>query len=377
MSAAEGLRWVVAGGGTGGHVTPALALAECIRARGDEVLLLGSQRGLETRLVPEAGFELVALPAQPVYGRSLARRMASLPAMARACFAAWRALGRFDADLVVSVGGYASVPAVVAAVVRRVPIALVEPNAIPGRANLASTRFASRIYVQFEQAEAVFSVSGAGTRVVSLGIPLRAGLVETFLRREDRRRVSPPLRLFVFGGSQGARQINDALIDAAQHLRAEAIEIHHQTGESDRERVEAAYREAGIDASVVAFERDMPARYRWADIALCRSGALTVAELALSGLPSLLVPYPFAADDHQAANAEALVAAGAARILDDEKLDGARVAALLEELADSPDLLAEMGSRAAKLAHPDAAERIVDDCARNLAADDAAARKEG
>jgi UDP-N-acetylglucosamine--N-acetylmuramyl-(pentapeptide) pyrophosphoryl-undecaprenol N-acetylglucosamine transferase len=360
------LRWVVAGGGTGGHVTPALALAERIRARGDALLLLGSERGLETQMVPEAGFELVALPAQPVYGQSLLRRLASLPAMARACFAAWRELGRFGADVVVSVGGYASVPAVVAAVLRRIPIALVEPNAIPGRANRAAARFATRIYVQFDAAEQAFAAAGAGTRVRALGIPLREKLVEAFPKRAERRVPTAPLRLFVFGGSQGARQINDALIEAAPGLDASQFEIHHQTGEADRERVEAAYREAGLRATVVAFERDMPECYRWADLALCRSGALTIAELTLSGLPALLVPYPFAADDHQAANADALVASGAARVLAGRDLDGSQVAEALRDFASAPDQLVPMAKRAAQLAHPGAAERIVDDCAAQV-----------
>jgi len=358
--------WVVAGGGTGGHVMPALALAEQIRERGDEVLLMGSERGLETRLVPEAGFDLVALPAQPLYGRSLSTQVKSIPATAHACWSAWRTMGSFGADFAISVGGYASMPAVIAAGLRQIPIAIVEPNAIPGRANRAAARLAKFIFVQFEQAAAIFSAAGAADRVRNTGVPLREKLVATFAGKQSRRVTEPPFRLLVAGGSQGARQINNAMIEAATRLDASRIEIFHQAGESDRERTEAAYRAAGLTAEVVGFEPDMPERYRWADLALCRSGALTVAELALAGLPALLIPYPFAADDHQTANAEALVAAGAARMLDENPLGGERVARVLREVFEVPEQLAAMGDSAAKLARPDAATRIVEDCAKRM-----------
>jgi len=164
--------WVVAGGGTGGHVTPALALAEQIRKRGDEVLLIGTERGLETRLVPEAGFSLLALSAQPIYGRSLSARMRSVPSTIHACWSAWRTMGSFPADFAISVGGYASMPAVIAAALRQIPIAIVEPNAIPGRANRAAARLAKLIFVQFEQATAIFAEAGAADRVRNAGVPL-------------------------------------------------------------------------------------------------------------------------------------------------------------------------------------------------------------
>jgi len=359
-------RWVVAGGGTGGHVTPAIALAEQIRARGDEVLLVGTERGLETRLVPEAGFDLLALSAQPIYGRSLPARMRAIPATVRACWSAWQTIGSFDAEFVISVGGYASMPAVIAAALRQIPIAIVEPNAMPGRANRAAARMAKFIFVQFEQATAIFAEAGAADRVRNTGVPLREKLVATFAGERSRRVAEPPFRLLVTGGSQGARQINDAMIEAAPLLEASRFEIFHQTGEADRERTETAYRVAGLNAEVVTFESDMPSRYRWADLALCRSGALTVAELALAGLPALLVPYPFAADDHQSANAAALVSAGAARMLDENPLSGERVAKLLREVFEVPNQLAAMGDSAAKLARPDAATRIVADCAERM-----------
>jgi UDP-N-acetylglucosamine--N-acetylmuramyl-(pentapeptide) pyrophosphoryl-undecaprenol N-acetylglucosamine transferase len=358
--------WVVAGGGTGGHVTLALALAEQIRKRGDEVLLVGTKRGLETRLVPEAGFDLLALPAQPIYGQSLSKQIRTIPATAHACWSAWRTMGSFGADFAISVGGYASMPAVITAALKQIPIAIVEPNAIPGRANRAAARLAKLIFVQFEQATAIFAKAGAADRVRNTGVPLREKLVATFAGKQSRRIAEPPFRLLVAGGSLGARQINNAMIEAAAQLDASRIEIFHQAGEADRERTETAYRAAGLKAEVVGFEPDMPARYRWADLALCRSGALTVAELALAGLPALLVPYPFAADAHQTANAAALVAAGAARMLDENPLGGERVAEVLSEAFEVPEQLSAMGDSAAKLARPDAATRIVEDCANRM-----------
>jgi len=362
VTGARPLSWVVAGGGTGGHVTPALALAERVRARGDRVHLLGSSQGLETRLVPAAGFELTALPSRQIAGRSAAARLLAAPGMARACLAAWRELGRRRADLVVSVGGYASVPAVLAAAARRLPVALVEPNAIPGRANRLAARFAARVFVHFEEA-AAFLPAAARARLRPVGIPLRQGLVDAFAEAPPRRPPSPPYRLLVFGGSQGARQLNEALAAAAPRLAELGVTVFHQSGEADRERVERAYAAAGVSATVVAFEPEMPRRYRWADVAVCRAGALTVAELALAGLPALLVPYPYAADDHQRANARALETAGAARLLDSRAFGPETVLGALSELLAAPEALLRMGEAASKAARPRAAETIVAECA--------------
>jgi UDP-N-acetylglucosamine--N-acetylmuramyl-(pentapeptide) pyrophosphoryl-undecaprenol N-acetylglucosamine transferase len=256
-------------------------------------------------------------------------------------------------------------PCVVAALTLRIPVALVEPNARPGRANRAVARFARRIFVQFDEAAA--ALAPGDPRVSTPGIPLRHDLVEAFSTTPARHTPEPPYRMLVLGGSQGARQINEAIIDALPSIPPTRLRVVHQTGVADRERVEAAYRAAGIDAEVIEFERDMPRRYREADFALCRAGALTVAELAMAGLPALLVPYPFAADDHQAANARALADAGAAEVLPSRPLTGADLIAALDALLAAPDALRAMGAAAAKLARPDAAERIVEACAELLA----------
>jgi len=354
------LSWIVAGGGTGGHVTPALALGEAIVARGDRVLFVGSEHGLEARLVPAAGFELVSLPSQQVMGRGLLGRLRGVLSILGAVGPARRALGGVGADIVLTVGGYAAMPVVLAAWLTRTPLALINPDSIPGRVNRLSAPLAKRIYVGFESAAERLSSRRVTARFT--GIPLRASMIEAFAGR-TRRRPEPPFHLLVAGGSQGARQLNDAMMDALPRLADQPLEVFHQSGAADRERVAEAYAKAGVAAEVVAFASDMPARYAWADLALCRVGAVTCAELALSGLPALLVPYPHAADDHQTVNAAELEAAGAARRLDPATLDGPRVVRELCELFEAPDVLTRMSEAATRRARPRAASEIVEDCA--------------
>lgn len=358
-------RWVIAGGGTGGHVTMALALGEEIAARGEDVLFVGAARGLEVRLVPEAGFELVQLPAQPLLGRRFAARASGTAALAVATAKALALLRRRRTDVVISVGGYAAAPAAAAAVLLRIPLVVVEPNAIPGRTNRALARFAAHVFTAFEAAAPVFAATRGAARVSSPGAPLRRALLAAFADAAPRRRPTLPLRLLVVGGSQGAHQLNEGMLEALRHLDPQHLEIFHQTGSADRERVAAGYAKAGFRATVVDFEPALPARYAWADIGLCRSGALTVAELALAGLPSLLVPYPHAADDHQRANARVLADAGAARVLDPSGFDGKQVADALAVLCEQPEALLSMGAAARSLARPGAAATIVH-CARTL-----------
>ena len=364
------LKFAIAGGGTGGHVTPALALGECIVARGDEALFIGSDQGIETRLVPEAGFELVALRSRQVMGRGWLGRLRGVVAILGAVRGAWGALREFDADGVISVGGYAAMPASIAARLRGTPLFLVTLDAVPGRVARLSARFSSVVFPGFETAreteERNDEVEG---RARCFGVPLRRALVAKFADQPARRLAKEPFHVLVFGGSQGARQINEAMIAALPHLNKLSIEVVHQSGSADRERVAAAYREHGVEATVLDFEPDMPSRYRWADIAICRAGALTVAELALAGLPALLVPYPYAADDHQSANARQLEVAGAARLLQSLGPAGERAELLAEALAEllsTPENLLVMSAAARKRARPDAALRIVNGCAEAL-----------
>lgn len=354
--------WVIAGGGTGGHVTPALALGEALRAQDQDVVFLGSQRGLETKLVPAAGFELVALPSRQVMGRGVLGSLRGAVSIIGATFGAMRALKQHRASAVISVGGYAAMPATLAAIITRVPIALIEPNAVPGRVNRLTARFARLVFPGFEVAAQRLNAQG---RSHLLGVPLRAALVEAFATTEERRIATPPFRLLVFGGSQGARQINEAMMAAAPLLAEQNVEVFHAAGAADRDRVAQAYDDASVKAEVVVFEKNLPARYQWADIAICRAGALTIAELALAGLPALLVPYPYAADNHQAANAEELEQLGAARRLtglEDPEGGAQNIARELATAFGDSAALSKMGRAARAASRPNAARDIVALC---------------
>jgi len=356
------LSWVIAGGGSGGHVTPALAIGEAARAVGDRVCFIGSQRGFESRLVPEAGFELIALPTQQVMGRSLLGRVSGVLNLLGQVGAARRALRAANADLVISVGGFAAMPAVLAAASTRTPLFIIEPNALPGRVNRVSARFATRIFVTFEEAKRRLMRRRDDERVELAGIPLRARLVEAFAASAPRKPQVPPLHLMIFGGSQGARQINEAVVRLLPRLAELPIEIFHQTGELDFETVEKAYTGFPKPHDVVRFEPDMPSRYAWADVALCRAGMMTVAELSLAALPALLVPLPTAADDHQTANAQAVAATGAGIALDARPLDDEALFGQLSDLCQDASRLAAMSVAAHAQANPGAATRIVARC---------------
>jgi UDP-N-acetylglucosamine--N-acetylmuramyl-(pentapeptide) pyrophosphoryl-undecaprenol N-acetylglucosamine transferase len=358
-----GARIAIAGGGTGGHVTPALALGEALRERGAELVFVGAQRGIERTLVPEAGFELVLLDARPLVGRGLGERAAAVFALARASLRARKLLRGRRIQLVVSVGGYASVPAALAAAATRTPLALLNTDAVPGAANRLLARFAARIFAGFEGT--VHALPGASAqRAVHSGVPLRRALRDKFALAASPARAEPlrPAHLFVFGGSLGARQINELMMEVARRLAAEKVEIVHQTGEADCDRVAAAYRAAGANAEVVAFERDMPRRYAWADLVVCRAGAISVAELALAGRAALLIPLGHVGGGEQFANARELERAGAARVLESRGLRPDAFAEALFSLLGNREQLAEMGARAAATAQPNATEAIAEAC---------------
>lgn len=347
------LRVLIAGGGTGGHVIPALAIARELRDRhGAEVRFVGTARGLETRLVPDAGFKLELVRSGQLKNVSLATRLRTaidLPLGAVECV---RILQQFRPQVVVGVGGYASGPGMLAAILLRVPMLVFEPNAVPGLANRLVGRWVSAAAVNFEQTRSYFR----NARVT--GIPVRA---EFFA-------IAPktlgPLRLLVFGGSQGARVLNQAMPKIAARLlkRFGELEILHQTGARHAEVTAKAYEQAcvpGGRVTVQPYLDDMPAEFAASDLILCRSGASTMAELGAAGKASLLVPFALAADDHQRRNAEVFRDAGAAKMLTETGL--AEPERLLDELTTllaDPDGLRAMGERARALARPDAVREI-------------------
>jgi UDP-N-acetylglucosamine--N-acetylmuramyl-(pentapeptide) pyrophosphoryl-undecaprenol N-acetylglucosamine transferase len=367
------LRVLIAGGGTGGHVIPALAIADELRGRyGAEVRFVGTARGFETRLVPAAGYALELIEVGQLKGVSLATRartLLDLPMGVRRCFAILKA---FRPDVVVGVGGYASGPGMVAALLKRVPTLAFEPNAAPGLANRLVGKRVSAAAVSFAPACEHFRnarVTGIPVRKEFFAIkPLLAELAEKvrpsleYLPPSDAAHPSA-LNLLVFGGSQGARVFNQWMPKIAPALleMVPNLFILHQAGARHAEAARAAYQASGADAArweVHAFLDDMPKRFAWASLILARSGASTVAELCAAGRPALLVPFPKATDDHQRKNAEVMAAGGAAEMRLEGELDDLRLLSHLSGLLLAPGRLAQMGANAKALAKPNAAADI-------------------
>jgi len=349
---------VVAGGGTGGHLFPGIALAETLVGRGGRVTFVGTAAGIEVRAVPAAGFPLRLIPGAQVRGGGAARVVRGVAATAAGVARALGLLGELRPDLVVGVGGYASVAMVVAAKLRRLPIVLLEQNTVPGVASRTLGRLADRVCLGFAEAASYFPAG----RATHTGNPVRAAVLATPARAD------PKPGLLVFGGSQGARRLNDAMLDAAERFGplVHGIRLTHQTGTTDAERVTAGYARLGVAAGVAAFVTDMGSAYARADVVVARSGAMSCAEITARGLPAILVPYPHAADDHQRVNAEVLVRAGAAQMILDRDLDGARLETALRPLLDDAGARARMASAARAVGRPDAAARVADVCAHEI-----------
>ena len=345
---------VLAGGGTGGHIFPALALADAIRRREPDVRVhfVGTEHGLEASHVRAAGYPLEFVASRPLLGRGAGAALRALYTLLRGMLQARRILRRLHAQLVIGVGGYASVPTVAAAALTRTPTALLEPNARPGRANRLLGRFSREIFVQFDEARGYFPRD----RTHLLGYPVR-----TF-KRTEAAAPDGALRLLVLGGSQGAHSINRAMCGLLGQLdAAESFRITHQTGARDYEDVKTAYAQAGVQAEIAAFFDDVLERLDAADLVVARAGAATIAELCATGTASILAPYPYAADDHQMANARELERAGASLVLPDGELSE-KLAPAIRALAADPDRRHRMAAAAAGRARPDAAERIWDRC---------------
>jgi UDP-N-acetylglucosamine--N-acetylmuramyl-(pentapeptide) pyrophosphoryl-undecaprenol N-acetylglucosamine transferase len=344
---------MIAGGGTGGHLFPGLAVAEAAR-RADpatSILFVGSARGIEARVLPGTPFPLEMLPVAPLRGRGAADRLRAVSALARSVGRARRLVKDFAPDAVIGLGGYASAPAVIAARLAHRPVVLLEQNAAPGMTTRLLARAADRICVSFP--ETVGALPGG--KAILTGNPVRWRP-----SAEGARAAGAGRTILIFGGSAGARRLNDAGPEMAAALAGVAgLRIIHQTGADDEAAVRDAYRARGVDAEVHAFITDMGRAYAAADLVVCRAGATTLAELAGLGKAAVLVPYPFAADDHQRANAESRVRAGAARMVLDADATGARLAREVHELLAAPETLQTMGERMRALGLPDAAERVL------------------
>ena len=351
------MRAVIAGGGTGGHVIPALAIARELRERfAAQVLFVGTARGLENRLVPAAGFELRLIEVGAFNRVSLATKLRTLTALPRAILASSHILEQYRPDVVVGVGGYASGPAMLAAALRSLPTLVFEPNVVPGFANRVVAPMVTLAAVHFEQTARYFR------RAIVTGVPVRR---EFFLVPSYSPSRHPPT-LLVFGGSQGATALNQVMVESLAALQRQIPGLHiiHQTGERDYNDAQGAYLRAGISAEVYPFIDDMPGVFARADLLVCRSGASTVAEITAAGRPAVFVPFPKAADDHQLRNAEALVAAGAAELVAEAELNSERLVRSVQALLNDRARLARMAQAARSLAHPRAAQEIAERAAR-------------
>lgn len=360
------LRVMIAGGGTGGHLFPGIALAEQVRAAGGEVRFVGTDRGIESRVLPEEGWPLAKIEVSGIKGRGIKGLITGLLRLPRAWLQSRGIIREFAPDVVVGVGGYASGPIVATAWLMGKPTAILEQNSIPGITNRILGKLVKRVFATFPDRLGRFPAN----KVVVAGNPIRKALLDKLEDAREREvlvgadRGARPPRLFVFGGSQGARAINQAMIDSAAAL-AEALpglEIWHQTGNAELERTREGYARAGLTeprVRVVPFIRDMSEPYSWCDLVVCRAGATSLSELAAVGCPALLIPFPHATDDHQTHNTTSLVEAGAAVVVAERDLSSERLVGEVTGLLGDPSKLARMREKMLAAAKPKAAADIL------------------
>ena len=357
------MRLLIAGGGTGGHLFPGLALAEEVKTRHprNEVLFVGSPRGIEVRAVPKAGFPLELIDVGPLKRQGFAGALKGFFRLPRSLWQSLQILRRFDPDVVFGVGGYASGPVVMAAFLMGIPRAIQEQNALPGFTNKTLGRFAQAIFIAFEEARPFFPPA----RTHLIGNPIRRAFLDNYLHpKAPEERFS----LLVTGGSQGAHVLNLRVIEALELLAPELgprLRVRHQTGTKDLDEIAARYAKlapTGLHAEASAFIDDMALAYASADLLVCRAGATTIAELTVCKKPAILVPFPFAADDHQTVNARSLGKAGAAVLLTEKDLTAQKLAGEIRALAGDRERLKKMSRASALLGRPEAAREIADVC---------------
>ena len=351
---------VIAAGGTGGHLYPAVALAREFLRRDPaaSIVFVGTTKGIESKVLAHEGFPLELITAKPVMGKGLGEALRGLLSLPVGLWQSWRVLSRRRADLVIGVGGYTSPTILCAAALKGIARVILEPNAYPGMANIAVGPFAQRVFLAFESAAEKF----ARVKVRVVGTPIRRNFLDALGANEAAR--GDAQRLLIFGGSQGAKAVNSAVIDALPELarRCPRLAITHQTGEADHARVVEAYRQAGVAAEVVPFLYDMPTVLRAADLVVARSGAMTIAELTACGKPAILIPLPTSIYDHQMKNARAMEAAGGAVVLPQGTLTGPQLVDTIVGILSSPDRLRAMQAQSRSMRRIDAAETIVREC---------------
>lgn len=354
---AQQKRILIMAGGTGGHVFPALAVAKYLSQQGWKVRWLGTADRMEARLVPQHGFDIDFLDIKGVRGNGLLRKLAAPFKILRSVMQARSVIQDFKPDVVMGMGGFASGPGGVAARLSGIPLVLHEQNAIPGMTNKLLSKVATEVLCAFPD-------TFTDVRAETVGNPIRKELIALGGNR-DKACEEEALKVLVVGGSLGAKIFNDVMPGALEGVsKTHPMTVWHQVGRKNLASVKAEYQHLGQDGSVkvAEFIDDMEAAYRWADVVVCRSGALTVSELAAVGLPSLLVPYPHAVDDHQTKNAQVLVEAGAAFLLPQPLVDSSKLISKLSMLASDRKELCKMGERARDVAVLDATQRVADAC---------------
>jgi UDP-N-acetylglucosamine--N-acetylmuramyl-(pentapeptide) pyrophosphoryl-undecaprenol N-acetylglucosamine transferase len=353
---------VIAAGGTGGHLYPAIAVAREFLQRDSStrILFVGTTRGIERKVLAHEGFSLQCINANPLMGKRPIEVIKALVTLPMSLWQSLRILKAQGADLVFGVGGYTSPAMLMAAFLRRIPGVILEPNAYPGMANKVVAPLVRRIFLAFESTVQFFD--RAKTRVV--GTPVRQAFLDAETAVAGRVEVGTKRHLLIFGGSQGAKAINSSMIEALPLLNAmkDDLAITHQTGDADHARVAAAYEKVGISAQVVPFLYDMPAVLRTADLVLSRAGAVTIAELTLCGKPAILIPLPTAIYNHQFRNAEVMAQAGGAVLLPQSEVTGAGLAHIITDILRDPHRLQAMGRQSWNMRRADAAKTIVEDC---------------
>ncbi|RUO26620.1 undecaprenyldiphospho-muramoylpentapeptide beta-N-acetylglucosaminyltransferase [Aliidiomarina minuta] len=347
---------LILAGGTGGHVFPALAVAEQLREQGYQVSWAGTEERLEARVVPAAGFAFYSMPQQGLRGRGIAGWLAAPWRISGSVAQARQLMKKLQPDLVVGFGGYTAGPGGIAAWLSKVPLLIHEQNAAPGMTNKLLSRFAQRTLLGFKAAADKLKQG------IWVGNPVRQDICD--LIEAPQKPVNDTLQLLIIGGSLGAEVLNQNVPVALQKWTDPELRITHQVGKGREQETVQRYQQAGpgVKVEVVEFIEDMAAAYQQADLVLCRAGALTVAELACAGVASILVPYPYAVDDHQTRNAEVLVSAQAAILLPQSQLNASSLFSVLQELAIDPERLQHMGEQAKTVASSESTQKIVQHC---------------
>jgi UDP-N-acetylglucosamine--N-acetylmuramyl-(pentapeptide) pyrophosphoryl-undecaprenol N-acetylglucosamine transferase len=366
ISESKALRVVIAGGGTGGHLFPGLAIAQEFMTRNERntVIFVSTGNPLERSVLKETDFKLEAITAEGIKGRGIWNQAKSAMKIPRGIVESVRILKSYQPDLTVGLGSYSAGPVVVSAWLMRTKIVLHEQNILPGITNRILARFADRIYVSFDDTMKRFDPQ----KIRLTGNPVRKELLNHHDgNNNDVAADSTSFCVLIIGGSQGAHRINMTVVEALSHLtRKERLYFIHQTGAADEQTVNEAYQRLGIAARVQSFFRHMAPLYKQADLIICRAGATTVAEVTALGKAVVFIPFPFAADNHQALNADTLAREGAAEMILEKDFDARNLGQKIEYYASHPEALEAMAEKAGQLGHPAAAQAIVDDCYRLL-----------